>query len=449
MTLETMIKRYFITSFQSNAHVNNVILNTLQKVFMTYNNIPEENLYMIKLPGKTIIEQETPKSLYSYNVIESDVKLNNKFKISNFSVKPQQIKPFTGLDAFTRSDGSFVFGSPKQYFKSIPTQNKKVPKTLYTTGAITYPNYAEQHRVGMIAHKDHTYGGLYVEVENNSIYHARHITFSEKGVCYDLGKKFSRDGVETVRPEALVLGDWHTLDTDKQSRKLAFEMIKDYKPKKIVLHDFFNGGSINHHEQGKLIDQVFSYNENKLNLEKELKAVAEELHYFVMNTPKDSKIYIVKSNHDEFLYTYLNSARFIYEPQNAYIASKLLTKAFEGKDPLVEGIKMFYDFPDKVVFLTDDDSLRVGKWELGKHGHKGVHGAKGSTRSYERATPFQISGHKHTPEKERHQIVVGTNTILNPRYTHGGLSGWMCANAFVYKSNFAQLITAINGKYKF
>jgi hypothetical protein len=447
INLENMIQKYFITAFQSNAHVNNVVLQTIEK-YMAHNNIPQDNLYLIKLSGKNINEEQTPKTLNLYNIIDGDVKLNSNFKIGNFSVAPQQIRPFTGLDSFTRTDGSFVFGNPKQYFKSVPTHDKKHAKVLYTTGVITYPNYNMRHRVGRIAHKDHTYGGLYVEVVNNKLYHARHITFTEKGLTFDLGFKYSRQGVQVVRPEALVLGDWHTGMTDKYSREASFDMITSYQPKRVVFHDFFDGASINHHEEGKLIERVFSYNNNRLNLEQELRLLVDELKTFVKITHKDSKIYIVKSNHDEFLYRYLNEARFIKEPQNAYLASKLLTKALEGKDPLVEGIKMFYVIPKKVIFLGDDDSLRVGRWELGKHGHKGVHGAKGSLRSYERASPHQITGHKHCPEKERNQLVVGTNSILDPAYAKGGLSGWMACNALVYNSNIAQLIPIINGCYK-
>ena len=448
MNLENRIKKYFITSFQSNAHVNPKVLDTVNSI-CKYHKVPEENLLMIKLTGKSLHEDLNPKILRDYNVLEGDFRMNRNFKVSNYSVRPQQIKPFTGLTAFTRKEGSFVFGSPKQYMKPVPTYNKHFPKFLYTTGVITDPNYNLKHAIGMKALKDHTFGGLYVEVASDRIYHARHIGITSSGLAYDLNKKFHKGTVETIRPEAHILGDWHTGITDPLAKKSAKDIIKKYSPKNIVLHDFADFSSINHHEQGKLIDQVFTYNNNQLNLEGELQMIAKELKEFVDFIPKDTKIYIVKSNHDEFLYRYLNETRFVKEPQNALIASKLLTCAFEGKDPFEEGVRMFYDFPkNKVNFLQADDSFKVGSIELGKHGHKGIHGAKFSTRGTEEASPYQIIAHRHAPFKERNQMGVGTNTILDPKYTSGGLSGWAHCDGLAFKNNLTQLIIKIKGKYK-
>jgi len=448
MSLENKVKKYFITAFQANAHVNKKVLDTVNS-FCEYQNIPESNLLMIKLPGLDIREEGTPKVLQDKNVLEKDYRLNRNFKVSNFSVRPQQIKPFTGLSGFTRKEGSFVFGSPKQYMHPVPTYDKHYPKFLYTTGVVTDPRYNLKHSIGVKALKDHTYGGLYVEVKNSRIYFARHVTITSNGTGYDLDKQFENKKITTIRPKALVAGDWHTGMTDPLARKGTEDLIKSYKPEKVFLHDFADFASINHHEQGNLIDQVYSYNENGLLLNNELEMIANELKYFVKITPKDTKIYIVKSNHDEFLMRYLNETRFTKEPHNALIASKLLTKAFEGKDPFEEGVKMFYNFPkEKVYFLKADDSVRVGSVELAKHGHKGIHGAKFSLRGVENSTPYQVIGHKHTPIKERNQTVVGTNTILDPRYTSGGLSGWAHGDALVFPRNIVQSIIKIKGEYK-
>jgi len=447
-SLDTMVEKYFISSFQCNAHINKDVLKTME-YYCKVNDIPEDNLLFYKLPGMNILEDEIPKDIATYNIIENDIKLSSKLKISNFAVKPQQILPFTGLDAFSKGEGSFIFGNPKQYMKTIPTKNGKLPKVLYTTGAVSDPRYNMKHRVGRIAYKDHSYGGLYVEIENNRIYHIRHIPFYKNGKAFDLNKLYSKNKVVTIRPEAMVLGDWHTGSTDKKIRSKTFEMINEFKPKKIFLHDLADFKSINHHEDGKIIEKVKNYNVTKLSLEDELKMIAKELKYFVENTPRDTQIYVVKSNHDEWLYQYLNSGKFLEQPQNAYISSKLLLKAFEGEDPFEYAVRMFYDYPkNKIKFLKSSDSLKVQGWELAEHGHKGANGARGSIRTYERANAMQISAHTHSPLVQRKQIVVGTSTYLELPYNQGGLSSWLHAHALVYKPMMAQLITFVNGRYR-
>jgi len=226
-------------------------------------------------------------------------------------------------------------------------------------------------------------------------------------------------------------------------------MINEFKPKKIFLHDLADFKSINHHEDGKIIEKVKNYNVTKLSLEDELKMIAKELKYFVENTPRDTQIYVVKSNHDEWLYQYLNSGKFLEQPQNAYISSKLLLKAFEGEDPFEYAVRMFCDYPkNKIKFLKSSDSLKVQGWELAEHGHKGANGARGSIRTYERANAMQISAHTHSPLVQRKQIVVGTSTYLELPYNQGGLSSWLHAHALVYKPMMAQLITFVNGRYR-
>lgn len=446
-SLDDMIRKFFISSFQCNAHVNKQVLKTMEQ-YSKYMGVPDENLMFYKLPGKTILEDDVPKIMNTYRIIEGNIRINNKLSLSNFAVKPQQIKPFTGLDSFTKGEGSFIFGATKQYLQTVATKNGKLPKLMLTTGTVTDPNYNLKHRVGRLAYKDHTYGGIYIETDKNYFY-MRHIPFYKNGKAYDLAKEFNGRTVKDIQPSAMVIGDWHTGETDKKIRKKTFEMINKYKPKNIFIHDFADFKSINHHEDGKIIDKVMSYKTTNLNLEQEIKMIAKELKYFVNNIPKKTKIYIVKSNHDEWLHQYLNYGKFLQQPQNAYLSSKLLTMAFDGLDVFEEAVKMFYNFPkDKVTFLKSDDSVKIQGYELAEHGHKGANGARGSIRTYEKATQMQISAHTHTPLIQRKQIIVGTSTILEPSYVKGGLSSWMNAHAFVYKPGMAQLITFIKGNYE-
>lgn len=434
-------KRVIITSAQYGASVNKEFLSSL-KTYAKYN---DAEILILPMKGKSVTEDVLDKKLRGYRIISKDLRLNNKIRISNYQILPQQIDPITGLARFTQSDVSTIFAAPKIRLKVIPNSNYKLPKVLITTGAVTHPNY-RNNRIGKIAEKDHTYGAVIVELESLTKYHFRHLTSLKNGVFYDLGTKYSGGKKPSfTRPEAMVLGDWHTGDTNSVVRAETFKMINKYKPKMLILHDIFNGTSINHFEEYDSIALARKY--DKLSLSKELDQVGKELKYFTDNLPKDTRIYISKSNHDEWLFRYLKESRFMKDPQNTLIGAKLLVKAIEGYDPLEEGINMFYKLKDNIMFLTRDDDLKVRGWQLANHGDQGANGARGGIRSHEYANGKSITMHSHTPQIFRNVYIGGTSTELKLDYNKG-YSSWMNCHIFLYNNGRPQLVNILNGKHR-
>jgi hypothetical protein len=441
LTLEKVINRYVITSAQHNAPVYDNLMDGLEN----YCKINDAELIILPMRGKSIEEEEMAARVRIHNQISSYYKLNDKIRISNYEILPQQIDPITGLARFTQSDVSTVFASPKQRLKVVPNSNSKLPKVLMTTGAVTEPNYRD-NRIGRIARKDHTPGAIVVETVGNTEYHFRQLSSLKNGVFYDLGERY--DGLkdpETERLEALVIGDWHYGDVNKKVRTETFEMIKQYNPKRIILHDFFNGYSISHHEQRDIV--ALSRKKNKLSLDEELKLAAKELKKFVQIAGDDTEIIVVKSNHDEWIDRYLEEARFVKEPQNALVGSELFGEYICGKDPLFSGLNRHFNIPDNVKFLNRDQDYKIRGWQLGSHGDKGANGGRPGIRSIEHAHGKSITGHSHTPQIFRNAWVVGTSTDLNLEYNKG-LSSWMNTHAFLYKNSRPQLINVIRGKHK-
>lgn len=436
--LENMVKRYIVSSFQYNATVNHELLSSLDK----YAKTQDAEILLLPMRGKSIEEDIVPQRLAQYNIISNDYKLNHKIQVSSYEILPQQIDPITGLARFTQNDVSTIFASPKQRLKVIPNSNKDLPKVLMTTGAITHPNYRD-NRIGKIAAKDHVYGAIMVEVVNNTQYHYRQLVSSKNGTFYDINM-YSKKGIK--RPEAVVFGDWHVKDTNLKVLKASIEMVQYLKPKRVFLHDLFNGHSISHHNVGKIVSLSNEYTKSGLSLEQELSDVARDLDYLRDNFPKGTEIIIVASNHDEFLTRYLEDGRFINEPQNTLIASKLLTAYIEGKYPLKEGVGMFTSTKG-IKFLTRDDDYKVLGWQLGSHGDLGANGAKGSINSKELAHGKSITAHTHTPEIQRNTLVVGTSTNLKLSYNRG-YSSWMNTHAVLYSNGKTQLINIIDGKWK-
>nr|MBA4405399.1 hypothetical protein [Nanoarchaeum sp.] len=444
MSLDAKVETYIITSAQGNVGVNRNFLEGLKKCCEFYNG----EILVQPMRGLNNDDEELVlKSILSgYHIVSKDQKLNDKIRVSNYEILPQQIIPLTGLERFTQSDVSTIFASPKQFLRVVPNSNRDLPKVLMSTGAVTLPRY-NQNRIGLIAERDHTFGAILVQVKGKTKYHYRQLSALKNGEFFDLGMRFS--GTETplfVRPEAMILGDWHCGDTDPDVRAETFEMIQRYKPKVVVIHDFFNGYSINHHDKNDKVK--LAQNRDKLSLEDELRLAAEELEKIVEVCDGNTGIYLVKSNHDEWLEKYLSNGEFISDSQNAVLGAELFIENVRGNDPLVEGIRKYYKFPSNVTFLSRDDDLKILGWQLGSHGDLGANGGKPGIRTIEKAHGRSITGHSHTPQIFRNAWVVGTSTYLKLDYNEG-LSSWLNTHGFLYSNRKPQLVNIVEGTHRF
>jgi len=436
-----MGNKYVITAAQANAPVNEEFYRSL----LTYCEVNEAKLMVIPLQGRHISEEDINPVLEQYVIGRGDHSLGKNIKVSDWVIKPQQMLPLTGLGRFTASDVSSIFGSPKQHLQVVPNSNESLPKVLMSTGVVTKPNYNDKFRIGQIAKKDHTYGAITVEVEKGGGYHFRQLNSLVNGKFFDLGVLYDGETYSSDFPEALVLGDVHALDQDPRVFKANLRMIEDLRPDRIFLHDLFDGYSINHWNQGKIVELHKDWEKSGLNLEYELSKTGETLMKYAEVTP-DTEVVVVASNHDERLHRYLQEGRFIDEPQNVKIGSELLTSYLEGENPLEAGLRMYYDLPDNITFLGRDDDYKVRGFQLGAHGDKGSNGSRGSPRGMELAYGKSISAHSHTPMILRNTYKVGTSTPLRLRYTQGA-SSWMNSNALLYSNGKVQIVNVMRGKY--
>lgn len=449
-------KNYLITTAQANARVNKEFqesIETLQK---------EHNAELVVLPtiGQSANDDYEPENFPEdlEGLIEFSDKrsLNNNIALEQFNVRPYQIDPITGLDRFAQRETSLIFASPKQRWRYIPHSNKKLPKALITTGAITKPNYAtghdvsaERRRLGNIARRDHEYGAILVKVNGPEKYHWRNIIAQTNGKFCDEAKLYDGKNVEEQRPLAMVCGDWHVGYTVPEVRRATLRMIKEYKPKSILLHDFFNGHSVSHHMQKELIFQMIreGADKNNLSLEQELKDCGKELAT-ISEAAGDAQVYVVQSNHLEFLDRYLDEARFVKDPHNARLAIKLANDYADGKNPVEEGIKKVYGkIPNNVTFLRRDSDLKVQGYQLANHGDTGPGHGRGSIISKEKDFGKSITGHVHKSEKLRQTYTVGTMIPLDVFYIRGNPVAWTHSHALVYPTG-VQMMNIVNGKYK-
>lgn len=246
----------------------------------------------------------------------------------------------------------------------------------------------------------------------------------------------------------MVCGDWHTGYTDKKVRKTTLRMIEEFKPERLILHDFFNGHSISHHMQKQLIYQMIreGADKNHLSLEVELALCGKELEK-IANHVGNGQIYIPESNHLEFLDRYLDEGRFVKDAINARVALRLALAYADGLNPVEEGIRYVHgSIPENVTFLTRWDDLKVNGYQLGNHGDTGPQEGRGNILTKEKDFGKSITGHVHKSEKLRQTFTVGTMLPFDTFYIKGNPIAWTHSHAFVYPTG-VQVVNIIGGHY--
>lgn len=389
-----------------------------------------------------------PEELVGEQFIFTDTQLNSNIFISSIKLSAKHIDPITGLSRIGQRNGSFLYASPKQRLFFAPTGNSKLPHAIFTTGAITIPDYETERymseRTAYLAKNDHIIGAVIVEIEDDELFHFRHLQADYNGGFVDLGVQYKDKKLSESRPEEFILGDWHSGETDESVKTALKEIIDQVKPKGLVLHDVFDGKSINHHEKKKKITRIKIFRENKLSLEQEIKFLVkdlEELSTWV------ERITIVKSNHDEFLEELLEDGRWINDPVNGEICSKLTTAMIEGLNPLKYACELYGLTANNIRWLERDEDYIVAGCQCGAHGDKGPNGSRGSLRNLEAAYGNCIIGHSHTPGTIRQASQVGTSSHLKLNYNKGA-SSWFHTSCLLYKTGARQLINIVDGKWK-
>ena len=386
-------------------------------------------------------------------IVLEDTSLNSNVFISTIKLSAKHIDPTTGLGRIGQRNGTFIYASPKQRLKAVPVSNSSLPHFMMTTGAITVSNYDTDlymsQRTAYIAKNDHVLGAVIVEIVNDEQYHFRQIQADSKGCFYDLGVKYMPNSKQAVRPEAFVLGDWHAGSTDPLARKAWEDIAKLTKPKRILLHDAFDGISINHHEKHAKLLKAQRAENGQLCLSSELNILAKDIKDL---TVLADEIVVVKSNHDQFLERYLQEGKYVDDPQNHRISLVLALQVLDRKDPLKYAVNSMClkddkKVIDKVKWLSIDDDYRIEGIQCGAHGHLGANGSRGSLEAMETAYGNSVSGHSHTPQILRGAWCVGTSSLLKLEYNRGA-SSWLHSSCLIYPGGARQLINCIDGKWK-
>jgi hypothetical protein len=420
--------KYIVTNIQFNALVN---ANLLKNLLCFAKEHGVTHLLTFVQNGSYKDEDEIDKRVFEagFETVEF-LKLNNNLKLRDMKILAQQINPMTGMATKLSRDYSFIMPSAKIRYLSV-ANTSSCPRALMTTGNLTKPNYKLNTAQGRKAFSQHQYGFVFVEVKNGRKFSTYQVEATKNGNFYYLDERYHNGRMSKAQPEAIVLGDVHLGDTNPKAYKHSLAVVEELKPKRVVLHDLFNGHSINPHEQGHLLSSLRAIKQKRESLEDELWQVYNEVWRLADLFP-DIEFLVAESNHDIFLERYLDAKGFVDEPENFLHAVKMIPIVLEGEKPTLQiGLELLGDLPENFLFGKEDEEYRVRGVELMYHGHRGLNGSRGTSASFDRFNLKMISAHEHSPKLFANGMVVGTMTHLRLPYTKG-CSGWMHCNGILY-----------------
>lgn len=443
-------KRFIITTAVSNKKVHENFFSCL-KNYAKVNDaliliLPCEDVVNRRSESQWVLDPKLKEAL----VVYKDTNINNNLFISDIKVSAKMLLPTTGLSRLAQSKGSMILASPKQFLEYIPISNEKLPLAVTTTGAITVDDYNSNDyymskRLSKIAENDHIVGGIVVEVEDEEIFHFRHIQYNN-GKLIDLDREYYPDGtVDYTSGVICIFGDSHVAVKDDEVHETVKDIVDYINVQDIILHDIFDGECISHHTATKPMIRAMNHIHNKSDLEKEGKEVAEYLED--VGSWVDGKLVIAYSNHNTFLERYLEEGRFVKDPINGYYSLDLCKAFIEGKDPLQYMIEEKIGLSEDITvqwLKVNEDYTKYGT-QLSSHGHLGPNGSKGNAKNIEKCFKRSFIAHSHTPCIYRNVFQVGTLSKLRLSYNKGP-SSWIHALGILYPNGSRTLINIIRNK---
>lgn len=369
--------------------------------------------------------------------------------MSDIKIQPTANNPMSGLQSMSGIN-SCIFGSPKIQMEMIAVLEGNYPKMMLTTGAVTKMNYTDS-KSGKKGEFHHTFGFVVVEIKDNKIFYARQVTADDNtGSFTDLYNKISNGKIQRVKEcSALIWGDLHYGQHDEDVFNKTMELSNILKPEHVVLHDIFDGYSINHHERKDPFIQVAKEIQGRNDLQKELNDLKVGLKRF----DKFKNVVIVRGNHDDFLDRWLKDEDWRKHPTPKNAAAyamymQILLQQHSNASARVKGVLpaiINKEFP-KFKTLGLNDTYKVGNWELGQHGHVGKNGSRGSFMQFRGLNTKMVTAHSHTPQRKDGALCVGTTTRLRMGYNNGP-SSWLHSHVIIHLDGKAQHINFIAGEY--
>lgn len=445
-------KTYIITGWELRVGICEKFVATLERIAEAY------DAELVLVPCLESDVNYMPEILKEkFTVVTESFSFNDNLTFKYVETNALVQSPLSGHTGAYPDSTTILPGLVKE-LRTEPSQH--YVKQLMSTGSIGYLNANTKQYSDVDADKDflrkwrsvstrrndkataiaQNYvvpSALIVDVLDKKTFLTRFVTSSKNGVVYDLDKKFTPDGVEKSQPLALVTGDFHAYYVDEDAYKATKEMIRLFNPKEVVLNDFFDGASVNHHEVGSAV---------KFQQAPSIREEADiTTQYLAEISRLSERVTYVQSNHDNFLIKYLDTSERLWRLNKNYAISCGLQmyRVYTQNHPIVKLLEL--DKVKNLTFVDEQDNYYIGK-VLVKHGHEGISGVRAGFSTLARTYNYYVQGHLHAPAVFRNAVCVGLNCRLDMEYTIGN-NGWLHANSLIHPDSSQQLLPIVYGTW--
>ena len=459
--------------------------------YKTYVSVLKKKIKTEKAEEISLTEEENLIPLHEVPnvfVITYTVHLTNYLTFNSIPIMPKNFNPLASLNRLlikTAKEKVNIVAHPQLKLQIQPGGVNHISPSVYiSTGSVSETFYpyktAIQGRVSELAKGVHSSSawlfkppdkdaglnkssapGLYhfkplyerefVDTKENQIYRG----LVDKSYFY--GNNREKFPVEV---EYLVLGDLHVGSTNPKMFKILADLLKEHPKANIVLHDAFDGSSINPHESEGVIASSRLVYSDMSSLEAEYRRNVEVINSLLELTK--GKLYFVHSNHPLWLKRLLDSSKAYTDPINSKFATEIrfavelekldpfeyLYKERENYHKNYPRLSLREELAEKNIYVSESSRIVVLKpgeplyagtkkspIRLSIHGHNISGGRTGVGPSNIPNLGVAVVGHTHSPLIEHGVTNVGTFTREKLPYTEeSALSKWMNGLGVIYKN---------------
>lgn len=386
--------------------------------------------------------KEVEDYLYYYRMDFGDVKI-----AADLRIRPTAVNPLSGFEPLA-GDGHLVVGHPRHQFQLLSRFIGESLKTMATTGYLTRSQYSVS-KSGAKGEVHHSYG--FVVCEKNSddtCYVPRKVKVNIDGeftdVCWNVkdGKVSRIEG-----SEGIVWGDIHRRVIDWGKHNATRALMDVINPSKVIFHDLLDGSTFNPYEKKNFFLQRRKIVEGNYKIDEEVDEAIDYLDPFV----KDGyDVYVIQSNHDQFLDRLINDSNWKNDLHNsaAYLKYAHIQQTVDLREyGNIFGYLINQRYGDKVEYVKYTEPLWIDGY-LNFHGEYGSNGSRGSKTNFRKLNKKIVHAHCHSPYMLDNVTAVGVSALLKQDYNSNGPSSWAFADNIYHLSGKNQLIV-YNNDYKF
>lgn len=444
-------KVVLVTTAQNKTAVNKDFLNNLITYRDYITNDLGKDCEIVVIPSKyrnptNNIEDEKAKSSEWWDDSVEDFMFYGKLTFGDTliscdsHISPTSKNPTDGYEILAENN-HVVLGHTKNHFSTLPRFRGDPLRVICTTGSITTKNYSKS-KSGEHGSLTHSYGFVVVEMKDKDICHIpRNVKVKSDGSFTDITNEVTKEGVQKIQSSlGFVWGDIHAQVVNRDFLEVSKELVAKLNPEKNVLHDVFDGGSINVHEGKDMFLKRLKITQGKHLLENE---VEECLDLIEEIKGCCGEVLISEANHDNFLTRHIDNENWKRDLHNspAYLKYALISQTVDLRDyGNILGYLIWERFGETIKYMKMGDTVYIGDYICSAHGDYSSNGAKGATRGFSRLNLKIIHAHSHSPKLHNNVSCVGVTCHTEQWYNRKGLSSWAYGHSVIHNNGKNQLL---------